>query len=69
MALSCKPQAEELEELLLTVMLIALEVLVAYVEEPPYTAVKEKVPELENEVARVAVPEPSVPAPSEVVPS
>jgi hypothetical protein len=39
------------------------------VEEPPYTAVKEKVPELENEVVSVAVPELSVAVPREVVPS
>ena len=52
-----------------TVMLTAGEVLVAKVVDPPYTAVIECVPAVENEVARVALPELSVPVPIEVVPS
>ena len=52
-----------------TVMLTAGEVLVAKVVDPPYTAVIECVPAVENEVASVALPELSVPVPSEVVPS
>ncbi|HKF49957.1 MAG TPA: hypothetical protein VKB38_21520 [Terracidiphilus sp.] len=52
-----------------TVMLTALDVLVAKVVDPPYTAVIECVPAVENEVASVAFPELSVPVPSDVVPS
>jgi hypothetical protein len=52
-----------------TVMLTALEELVAKVVDPPYTAVIECVPAVENEVVRVAFPELSVPVPSVVVPS
>jgi hypothetical protein len=57
----------KLEEL--TVIVIELEVLVAYVVDPPYVAVMVCVPELLNEVLSVAVPELSVPVPSDVVPS
>jgi hypothetical protein len=35
---------------------------------PPYTAVREYVPAVENDVVRVAVPELNVALPSEVVP-
>lgn len=52
----------------LTVILTVFDVLVAYVDEPPYTAISEDVPVVENEVVNVATPELSVPVPREVDP-
>ena len=60
------PDDEEEDEV--TVTETELEVLVAYVELPPYVAVSVYVPALLKDVVSVAVPELSVPVPSEVLP-
>jgi hypothetical protein len=51
-----------------TVTEIALEVLVEYAVEPPYTAVSEYVPAVANDVVNVAVPELNVAVPNAVEP-
>jgi hypothetical protein len=51
-----------------TVSKIALEVLAAWVESPPYVAVIESAPAVLKEVLRVAPPELRVPVPSAVLP-
>ena len=65
-----RPQLEGVVEELtaVTVTVIALEVLDAYVLSPLYDAVTESVPLVRADVVSVAVPELSVPVPSEFEP-